>query len=58
MPGWPDEDRRTRIVLIVRDVEPAVIRRLFDAFMGLPRPDTPDPAVLADNPLAPATLRR
>jgi G3E family GTPase len=58
LPGWPDEDRRTRIVLIVRDVEPAVIRRLFEAFMGLPRPDTPDPAVLADNPLAPATMRR
>lgn len=58
LPDWPDDDRRTRIVLIVRDIEPAVIRRLFDAFMGLPRPDTPDPAVLADNPLAPATMRR
>lgn len=58
LPDWPDEDRRTRIVLIVRDIEPAVVRRLFEAFMGLPRPDTPDPAVLADNPLAPATMRR
>ncbi|HSI41411.1 MAG TPA: GTP-binding protein [Xanthobacteraceae bacterium] len=58
LPAWPDEDRRSRLVMIVRDVEPAAIRRLFDAFMGLPRTDTPDPAVLADNPLAPATLRR
>ncbi|WP_029354615.1 GTP-binding protein [Bosea sp. 117] len=58
LPGWPDEDRRTRMVMIVRDVEPAVIRRLFDAFMGLPRPDEPHPAVVLDNPLAPATMRR
>ncbi|MCS0496734.1 GTP-binding protein [Ancylobacter sp. MQZ15Z-1] len=58
LPGWPDDDRRTRLVMIVRDVEPAVIRRLFDAFMGLPMPDQPDGAVLADNPLAPATMRR
>ncbi|MBS7543528.1 CobW family GTP-binding protein [Ancylobacter oerskovii] len=55
---WPDEDRRTRLVMIVRDVEPAVIRRLFDAFMGLPAPDQPDGRALTDNPLAPATLRR
>ncbi|MBB3771062.1 G3E family GTPase [Angulomicrobium tetraedrale] len=55
---WPDDDRRTRLVMIVRDVEPAVIRRLFDAFMGLPALDQPDGAALSDNPLAPATLRR
>ncbi len=58
LPAWPDEDRRTRLVMIVRDVEPAVIRRLFDAFMGLPAPDRPDAKALTDNPLAPATLRR
>ncbi len=58
LPAWPDEDRRTRLVMIVRDVEPAVIRRLFDAFMGLPAVDRPDPLVVHDNPLAPATLRR
>ncbi|MDQ0511492.1 CobW family GTP-binding protein [Ancylobacter amanitiformis] len=55
---WPDDDRRTRLVMIVRDVEPAVIRRLFDAFMGLPALDQPDGTALSDNPLAPATLRR
>ncbi|WAC28737.1 CobW family GTP-binding protein [Ancylobacter sp. SL191] len=58
LPAWPDEDRRTRLVMIVRDVEPAIIRRLFDAFMGLPAPDRPDAKALTDNPLAPATLRR
>lgn len=58
LPAWPDDDRRTRLVMIVRDVEPAVIRRLFDAFMGLPAVDTPDRIAMTDNPLAPATLRR
>lgn len=58
LPAWPDDDRRTRLVMIVRDVEPAVIRRLFDAFMGLPAPDRPDAKAMTDNPLAPATLRR
>ncbi|GAB4071652.1 GTP-binding protein [Ancylobacter sonchi] len=58
LPDWPDDDRRTRLVMIVRDVEPAVIRRLFDAFMGLPAPDQPDGKALTDNPLAPATMRR
>lgn len=58
LPAWPDDDRRTRLVMIVRDVEPAIIRRLFDAFMGLPAPDRPDAKAMTDNPLAPATLRR
>ncbi len=58
LPAWPDDDRRTRLVMIVRDVEPAVIRRLFEAFMGLPAPDQPDRIAMTDNPLAPATLRR
>lgn len=58
LPAWPDDDRRTRLVMIVRDVEPAVIRRLFDAFMGLPAVDRPDRVAMTDNPLAPATLRR
>ncbi len=58
LPAWPDDDHRTRLVMIVRDVEPAVIRRLFDAFMGLPSPDQPDGTAMTDNPLAPATMRR
>jgi G3E family GTPase len=32
--GWPDADRRSRLVLIVRDIEPAVVERLWAAFLG------------------------
>jgi len=50
---WPDDDRRTRLVFIVRDIEPRVIGELFDAFLGTPAPGRPDIAALADNPLVP-----
>lgn len=30
LPGWPDEDRRTRLVFIVRDLDPAVVRTTID----------------------------
>jgi hypothetical protein len=50
---WPDDDRRTRLVFIVRDIEPRVIRDLFDAFLGVAAPDRPDRAALTDNPLVP-----
>jgi G3E family GTPase len=53
LPAWPDDDRRTRMVFIVRDLEPRVIRELFDAFLGYTAPDRPDAAALADNPLVP-----
>jgi len=52
--AWPDTDHRSRIVFIVRDIEPRVIRELFDAFIGNAiAPDRPDRAALADNPLVP-----
>jgi G3E family GTPase len=52
--GWPDSDRSTRIVLITRDLDPAAVRRLFDAFIGAgAAPDRPDRAALLDNPLVP-----
>ena len=51
--GWPDQDRRTRMVFIVRDVEPRIIRELFDAFLGFTAPDRPDAAAMVDNPLVP-----
>ena len=35
---WPDADRRSRLVFIVRDIEPRVIGELFDAFLGTPAP--------------------
>lgn len=31
---WPDADRRSRLVLIVQDIEEAMVRRLWDAFLG------------------------
>lgn len=49
---WPDDDRRTRIVLITRDLSEDFVRRLFDAFVGTLAPDTPDPAAVTANPLA------
>lgn len=55
--AWPDDDHRTRLVMIVRDLDPDVVRRLFAAFMGVPQIDMPDRAALVDNPLAPAGLR-
>jgi G3E family GTPase len=51
--AWPDNDQRTRMVFIVRDLEPRVVRELFDAFLGYTRPDQPDAAALTDNPLVP-----
>jgi G3E family GTPase len=53
LPVWPDDDRRTRLVFIVRDLDPKVIRELFGAFIGVAAPDRPDRAALTDNPLAP-----
>lgn len=49
---WPDDDARTRIVFILKDMEPAVVQALFDAFLGIARPDQPDRAALTGNPLA------
>ncbi len=51
--GWPDADRRTRMVFIVRDIEPRVIRELFDAFLGRLNTDQPDREAFLDNPLVP-----
>lgn len=53
--AWPDGDRRTRLVFIGRDLDEAVVRRLWDAFLGVPAVDAPDQQALTDNPLS---LRR
>jgi G3E family GTPase len=53
LPQWPDNDRRTRLVFIVRDIEPRLIREMFDAFLGAAGIDRPDKAALLDNPLIP-----
>lgn len=51
--AWPDEnDRRTRMVLITKDLPEDFVKTLFDAFLGKPRIDTPDRAALESNPLA------
>jgi G3E family GTPase len=50
---WPDGDERTRMVFIVRDIDPRKIRELFEAFLDAAGPDRPDRAALLDNPLVP-----
>jgi G3E family GTPase len=52
LPAWPDSDRRSRLVCVTWDLEPVVVRRLFDAFLGKAQVDSPDRAALVDNPLA------
>jgi hypothetical protein len=53
LPAWPDaNDRRTRMVLITKDLPEDFVKTLFDAFLGKPRIDTPDRAALESNPLA------
>jgi G3E family GTPase len=32
--AWPDSDRRSRLVCVTWDLEPAAVRPLFDAFLG------------------------
>lgn len=49
---WPDADRTTRIVAIVRDMDPNFVGRLFAGFAGIPMADTPDRQALMENPLA------
>lgn len=39
LPDWPDGDRRTRIVLILRDVDPRAVLESFHQVMGEAAPD-------------------
>lgn len=50
--AWPGEDRRTRLVLITRDLQEDFVRDLFEAFIGKPRIGGADRTALTDNPLA------
>jgi G3E family GTPase len=50
---WPDDDHRTRIVFITKDVPERTLREMFAAFLNKAAPDRPDRAALADNPLVP-----
>ena len=53
LPCWPDDDHRSRLVFITRDLPERTVRELFEAFLGTPAIDRPDRAALADNPLTP-----
>jgi G3E family GTPase len=53
LPHWPDDDHRTRLVFITRDLPERTVRELFEAFIGVAAPDRPDRAALTDNPLIP-----
>lgn len=55
LPHWPSEDRRSRLVFIVDDLDRSVVDNLWNAFLGRPGIDQPDAAALSDNPLS---LRR
>jgi G3E family GTPase len=50
---WPDDDHRTRLVFITRDLPERTVRELFEAFLGAPAIDRPDRTALTDNPLVP-----
>jgi G3E family GTPase len=52
LPRWPSEDRRSRIVFIVDDLERETVEKLWNAFLGRPAVDEPDAAALSDNPLS------
>jgi G3E family GTPase len=54
---WPDADKRTRIVLITRDLSVREVKPLFDACLNRIAPDQPDRAALLDNPLVPSGSR-
>ena len=53
LPQWPDQDHRSRLVFITRDLPERTIREIFEAFIGKAAPDRPDLAALTDNPLIP-----
>lgn len=52
MTKWPQDERETLLVMIVKDLPESYVRELFDAFLGRPVLDRPDRAALMDNPLA------
>ncbi|QGG92301.1 GTP-binding protein [Agrobacterium sp. MA01] len=51
--AWPEgSDRKTRLVLITRDLSESYVRDLFGAFTGKVAIDRPDRAAMMDNPLS------
>ena len=52
---WPNGERRTRIVFILKDMEPKFVEGLWQAFTGVVAPDQADSTALTKNPLKPET---
>jgi G3E family GTPase len=50
--AWPDDDHATRMVFILKDMEPGFVEGLWNAAMGIPAPDRADRQALTENPLA------
>ncbi|WP_407924869.1 GTP-binding protein [Devosia aurantiaca] len=44
MSAWPDEDRRSRLVFILSDLDPALVQHSFDVFQSLRRAPALAPA--------------
>lgn len=51
--NWPDQDHRTRIVFILKDLDEKFIEGLYDALTNQPALDQPDVTALMNNPLVP-----
>ncbi len=51
--AWPDSDHSTRIVFILKDMEPAFVEGLWRAFTGGVTLDGADGAALSRSPLSP-----
>jgi hypothetical protein len=54
--AWPDDDHRTRIVLIGQGLDAAYVAQIYAAFSDALNADQPDRSALLDNPLAPPGL--
>lgn len=53
LPAWPEgSDRKTRLVLITKDLSEDYVRDLFGAFTGKIAIDRPDRTAMTDNPLS------
>ena len=52
--AWPDTDHSTRMVFILRDLDPSFVEGLWRAAIGEPQLDRADAAALTSNPLAPS----
>ncbi|NDA48447.1 MAG: GTP-binding protein [Alphaproteobacteria bacterium] len=53
---WPDADHSTRIVFILKDLEPSFVEKFWALFTGAPAIDQADSQALRDNPLKPPTI--